>query len=100
MRKLSSLKLLPALAMLVALASSVAAQSNVDARRALASFPDAQAVLFVNAQRVVNEMLPRILPPVEYRKLLAEAQKAGFAARGLEYVAVGARFAEPAPANG
>src|SRR2546423_13797889 len=100
MRKLSPLKILSALALLLALASNAAAQTAVDARRALASFPDSQAVLFINAHRIVNEMLPRVMPAVEYQKMLAQAQKVGFDARGLEYVAVGARFAEPAPPSG
>src|SRR2546423_4280733 len=100
MRKLSPLKILSALALLLALASNAAAQTAVDARRALASFPDSQAVLFINAHRIVNEMLPRVMPAVEYQEMLAQAQKVGFDARGLEYVAVGARFAEPAPPSG
>jgi hypothetical protein len=45
-------------------------------------------------------MMPRVMPPAEYRKMLAEAQKVGFDARELDYAAVGVRFAEPAPASG
>jgi len=100
MRKPSPAYALPALALLFALACNASAQTIVDARTALTTFPDSQAVLYVNAHRIVNEMLPRILPPAEYRKLLNEAQKAGFDARGLQYAIVGVRFVEPAPANG
>jgi hypothetical protein len=100
MRKLTPPRFLPVLALLLALAGSAAAQTNVDARSALATFPDSQAVLYINAHRIMNEALPRIMPPVEYQKLLAQAQKVGFDARGLEYAAVGVRFVEPAPASG
>ena len=44
--------------------------------------------------------MSRVMPPAEYRKLLAQAQKVGFDARELDYAVVGVRFAEPAPANG
>ena len=100
MRKLSRASLLLPLALFFALPLSASAQTRVDVRGALASFPDSQAVLFVNARRIVNEMLPRVLPPAEYRKMLAQAQKDGFDPRGLEYAAVGVRFAEPAPTGG
>ena len=70
-----------------------------ETRRALAAMPDAQAVLFVNASRIINEVLPRVLTPADYAKMLNEAQKVGFDARGINYVAVGARLADPAPAN-
>jgi len=100
MRKLAHARTLLPLALFFALPLSASAQNAVDARRALASFPDSQAVLFVNARRIVNEMLPRVMPPAEYRKMLAEAQKGGFDPRGLEYAVVGVRFAEPAPADG
>jgi hypothetical protein len=100
MRKLTPVKFLPVLVLLLALASSATAQTTVDARRALSTFPDAQAVLYINAHRIMNEVLPRVMPPIEYRKLLAQGQKVGFDARGVEYAVVGARFVEPAPASG
>jgi hypothetical protein len=56
-------------------------------------------VLYVNAHRIIHEVLPRVMPPAEYAKMLAEAQKVGFDARGIEYVTVGARLADPPPAN-
>ena len=100
MRKLArAMGLLP-LALFFALPLSASAQAPVDARRALSSFPDSQAVLFINARRIVNEMLPRVMPPAEYRKMLAQAQNGGFDPRGLEYAAIGMRFAEPAPTGG
>lgn len=102
MRKSTPVRLLLPLALLFVLAQAAAAQSPapVDTRRALASLPDSQAVLFINARRIVNEMLPRVMPPAEYQKMLTQAQQVGFDARGVEYAAVGVRLADPPPANG
>lgn len=100
MRKFTPTRILPTFALLFVLAHAATAQVASDARGALTPFPDSQAVLFINARRIVNEMLPRVMPPAEYRKMLAEAQKGGFDARDLDYAAIGVRFAEPAPANG
>jgi hypothetical protein len=91
------LRLLLPLALLFALAQTAAAQTNT--RQALAGLPDSQAVLYINAHRIVHDVLPRVMPPAEYAKMLAEAQKVGFDARGIDYVAVGARLADPPPAN-
>jgi hypothetical protein len=88
------------LALLFALAQAAAAQTPVDTRGALAAFPDSQAVLFINTRRIVNEMMPRVMPPAEYKKAIAQAQQVGLDLRGLEYAAVGVRLADPAPANG
>ncbi|HYH86744.1 MAG TPA: hypothetical protein VEX60_14930 [Pyrinomonadaceae bacterium] len=100
MRKLTPARILSSLALLFAVSHAATAQVEQDARGALTPFPDSQAVLYVNARRIINEMLPRVMPPAEYRKMLADAQKAGFDARELDYAAVGVRFAEPAPASG
>jgi hypothetical protein len=98
MSKLKPARLLLPLALLFALAHTATAQ--IDSRRALSGLPDSQAVLYVNAHRIIHDVLPRVMPPAEYAKMLNEAQKVGFDARGIEYVAVGARLADPAPANG
>ena len=97
MSKLKPARLLLPLALLFALAHAAAAQTG--ARQALSTLPDSQAVLYVNAHRVIHEVLPRVMPPAEYAKMLSEAQKAGFDARGIDYVAVGARLADPPPPN-
>ena len=99
MSKLTPVRLLLPLALLFALAQAAAAQVPVDARAALTSMPDSQAVLFVNARRIVNEMLPKLMPRAEYRKMLAQAGKVGFDPREMEFVAVGVRLANPPPAN-
>jgi hypothetical protein len=99
MFKSTPARLLLPLALLFALAQAAAAQAPLDARAALSSLPDSQAVLYVNARRIINEVMPRMMPPAEYQKMLAEAQKVGFDVRGIEYVAVGARLVDPPPAN-
>jgi len=106
MRKLLPARLLPSLALVFALAQAASAQAPapalppVDMRHALSALPDSQGVLFVNVRRLVNEVLPKLMPPAEYRKMLAEAKQVGFDARGVEYAAAAVRFTEPAPANG
>lgn len=97
MSKLKPVRLLLPLALLFAFAQSAAAQ--IDSRAALSNLPDSQAVLYVNAHRLIHEVLPRVMTPADYAKMLNEAQKVGFDARGIDYVAVGARLADPAPAN-
>jgi hypothetical protein len=110
MRKKTPARLLLPLALIVALSQSAAAQTRDvskfvpaqtrDARAALASFPDSQAVLYVNARRVVNEVLPRLMTPAEYQKLLNGAETGGFDLRAVDYAAIGIRFTDPAPAGG
>lgn len=98
MRKPDPARLLLPLAMLFALAQAAAAQAPVDARGALSTFPDSQAVVFVNAQRLINDVLPRVVPAADYQKMLAETKKVGFDIRGLQFFAAGFRFDASAPA--
>lgn len=89
--------------LVVALSAQAAAQGLVDARRtreALTTFPDSQAVLFVNIQKIVRDALPRFLPPAELQKLYTEPQKVGFDVKGVEYAVVGVRMIEPPPPAG
>jgi hypothetical protein len=89
-----------ALCALAAFTTRVAsAQTASDARAALSRFPDSQAVLYVNANRLVNVAMPRVMPRAEYQKMVDEAKKVGLDVRGLEYAAVGVRFAQGAAAD-
>jgi hypothetical protein len=112
MSKLKPARLLLPLVLLFALAQTAAAQAarvvpnwqnpntaQMETRRVLSSLPESQAVLFVNASRIINEVMPRVMPPAQYEKMLSETRKVGFDVRGIDYVAVGARLADPAPAN-
>ena len=99
MSKSTPVRLLLPLALLFALCQAAAAQGPVDTRQALASMPDSQAILYINARRIINEMMPRLMPAADYRKMLAEGQKLGFDVREIDYITVGARLADPPPAN-
>src|SRR5215212_2387429 len=99
MRKLNPARLLLPLALMSALASSAVAQTRVDARGALSTFPDSQAVLFVNAERIVNDVLPKLMRPADYQKMLDDTKKVGFDVRGLQFAAVGVRFNGDVPAG-
>src|SRR4051794_28864537 len=97
MRKLNFARLLLPLALLYALVPKASAQLPVDARGALSTFPDSQAVLFVNAHRIINEVMPNVMSPADYQKMLAETKKVGFDVRGLQFAAAGIRFNGDAP---
>jgi hypothetical protein len=77
--------------MLVLLAAVPAAVRAQDARSALTNFPESQAVLYINARRLVNEAAPSVVPPEALNKALAEA-KQFIDLNGLEYVIAGARL--------
>ena len=92
-----------AVCMVFAPAPQAAAQGPVDAQRtrdALTAFPDSQAVLFVNIQKIVRDALPRFVPPNDLQKLYTEPQKVGFDVKGVEYAIVGVRLTEPLPPGG
>ncbi|HEX9919749.1 MAG TPA: hypothetical protein VGA87_11310 [Pyrinomonadaceae bacterium] len=82
------LLLLVALMLVSAAPAAVRAQ---DARSALTNFPESQAVLYINARRLINEAAPSVIPPEVLNKGLAEA-KQFIDLNGLEYVIAGARL--------
>lgn len=99
-------RFLPSIALAVCFmlvfSSPLTAQSLVDAQRtrdALSTFPDSQAVLFINIQKIMRDVLPRLVPPKDLQKLYTEPQKLGFDVKGIEYAIVGVRLAEPPPPN-
>ena len=100
MRSITPAALVRATLAVLTLTAAASAQGLVDARTALSSFPDSQAVLFVNARRITGQALPRLLPKAEYDKLLTQSRQVGFDIRDIDYVAVGARFADPAQPAG
>jgi hypothetical protein len=100
MRKLIVPSLLRAALAVFALASPASAQLVGDARNALTTFPESQAVLHVNAHRILNGALPRLLPKAEYDKMIAESRKVGFDVRDVHSVTAGIRFTEPAQPGG
>lgn len=100
MRKLTTPSLLRAALAVLALAAAASAQPADEVRGALTTFPESQAVLYVNARRIMNEALPRLLPKAEYDKMIAESRKVGFDVRDVHSVTAGIRFADPAQTGG
>jgi len=80
--------LLSLVALLLVMPAALRAQ---DARSALANFPESQAVLYINARRVINEAAPSVVPPDVLNKALADARQF-IDLNGLEYVIAGARL--------
>ncbi|MCA1564586.1 MAG: hypothetical protein LC803_02800 [Acidobacteria bacterium] len=74
----------------LALVASASARAQ-DARSALTNFPESQAVLYINARRLINEAAPTVVPPEALNKALAET-KQFIDLNGLEYVIAGARL--------
>lgn len=65
----------------------------------LATLPDADALIYVNMQRIFNEVAPRVAPPDELAKLrvtFADLKKSiGIDPSTLEYVVIAVRFNKP-----
>jgi hypothetical protein len=100
MKKVTPPRALLSFVLILAFAAVASAQGLVDSRSALSTFPDSQAVLFLNVKRIVGEAMPRILPAAEYQKLLATPQKAGFDVRTVDYAVAGVRFGNPPAPSG
>ncbi|HEV3468798.1 MAG TPA: hypothetical protein VG148_05720 [Pyrinomonadaceae bacterium] len=100
MSKLTPPSLVRAALAVFALAAAASAQVAGEARGALTNFPESQAVLHVNARRIIGEALPRLLPKSEYDKMIAESRKVGFDVRDVHSLTAGVRFAEPSQTGG
>lgn len=74
----------------------VVAQSTATA---LASLPEADAVIYLSPQRILNEAAPRVVPAAELAKMRASLadlkSQAGVDIASLEYVVVAVRFNKP-----
>ena len=91
-------KLLPlALLVVLLLTSAAVAQNNA---AALASLPEADALIYISPQRIVNEAAPRVMPPAEITKMrsaFADIKKsAGIDPSSIEYLVLAVRFNKPA----
>jgi len=91
-------KLLP-LALLVVLSLTHAAVAQNSAA-ALANLPEADAVIYVSPQRILNEAAPRVMAPADLtgmRSTFAELKKsAGIDPSTIEYLVIAVRFNKPA----
>ncbi|HWF87436.1 MAG TPA: hypothetical protein VN659_01330, partial [Pyrinomonadaceae bacterium] len=91
-------KLLPlALLTVVSLTSAALAQNNA---AALASLPEADTLIYISPQRIINEAAPRVMSPADLTKMhnsFADIKKsAGVDPSGVEYLVLAVRFNKPA----
>jgi hypothetical protein len=84
-------RFLLSLAALLIFTSAAATVRAQDARSALSNFPESQAVLYVNARRLINEAAPSVVPPEVLNKALNDARQF-IDLNGLDYVIAGARL--------
>ena len=67
---------------------------------ALAALPEADALIYVSPQRILNEAAPRVVDPVELTKMrstFADLKKAaGIEPSSVEYLVIAVRFNKPA----
>jgi hypothetical protein len=79
------------------LASAVAAQSI---NTSLAALPEADALIYISPQRILNEAAPRVMVAAEYSKMrasLADMKSAvGVDPSAIEYLVIAVRFHKPA----
>jgi hypothetical protein len=85
------------IALLLFVAAFVAVASaqapNATAREDLSGLPESQVVLFINARRITNEALPKIVPASKYEGAFDSAKKmANVDVRQIEYVLAGVRL--------
>ena len=97
MRQTSSKLLLLALLAICSLAVRAVAQTP---SAALASLPEADALIYISPQRILNEAAPRVLSPAEITKMRAEfadiKTSAGVDPSAVEYLVLAVRFNKPA----
>lgn len=76
--------------------SSAASQGSVSS---LANLPEADALIYVNSQRILNELMPKFMPAKdleEMRKGFEQAkQMAGVDPARIDYVVIATRFRKP-----
>ena len=97
MQQTYSKLLLIAVLTLVSLAQNAIAQSP---SAALASLPEADALIYVSPQRILNEAAPRVMLPAEVTKMRAAfadiKTAAGVDPAAIEYLVIAIRFNKPA----
>jgi len=81
----------------LALASQIFAQNP---QAALATLPEADALIYVSPQRIINEAAPRVMDPAEFTKARAAfadmKKSAGVDPSSIEYLVIAVRFHKPA----
>lgn len=97
MRQTSSKLLVLTAIALLTLATNVVAQTP---SAALSGLPEADALIYVSPQRILNEAAPRVLQPADVTKMraaFADIKKAiGVDPSAIEYLVIAVRFHKPA----
>ena len=97
MRQTFSKLLLLAVLAVFSLAQRAVAQSP---SAALASLPEADALIYISPQRILNEAAPRVMAPAEVTKMRASFAEiktsAGVDPSSIEYLVIAVRFNKPA----
>ncbi|HJU93727.1 MAG TPA: hypothetical protein VJ656_12385 [Pyrinomonadaceae bacterium] len=97
MRQKYSVSILLAAITVLTLAPSVVAQP---ASASLAALPEADVLIYVSPQRILNDAAPRVVPPAEITKMRAVfadlKSGAGIDPSTLEYLVIAVRFHKPA----
>ena len=95
--KISTLRFLSLLTILLLLPVAAFAQ---DARAALANLPDADVLIYVSPQKILNDAAPRLVPPADLAKMrstFADMKKdVGFDPSSINYLVIALRFHKPA----
>ena len=97
MKTFSTLLLVLTIALLVLLPTTAVAQSPA---ASLANLPDADVIVYVSPQRILNEAAPKFMPAAELAKMRAEfadfKKSVGVDPSTIEYLVIAARFHKPA----
>jgi hypothetical protein len=85
---------------LLAICSFNPARGRANTAAALAISPEADALIYVSPQRILNEAAPRVMPPAEMTKMRASfadiKKSAGIDPATVEYLVIAVRFHKPA----
>ena len=80
-------------------ATSTGSRAQTPVPNSLASLPEADTLIYINTQRILNEAAPRLLPEkdlAEMRKAFTEAkQHAGVDPSKIDYIVLAVRFRKP-----
>ena len=95
--KISALRFLSLLTILLLMPVVALAQ---DARASLANLPDADVLIYVSPQKILNDAAPRFVPPADLAKMrstFADMKKdVGFDPSNVQYLVIALRFNKPA----
>lgn len=95
--KFSALRSLLLLTILLLMPVAALAQ---DARASLANLPDADVLIYVSPQKILNDAAPRFVPPADLAKMrstFADMKKdVGFDPSNVQYLVIALRFNKPA----